>query len=92
MQLRKSLKNSAQLSDGAKDVMLSGVCAFELGCCALEQGVLLDQYGLQVWVTGTDNTLQFDVEDYVLIVAEYLHTVETSNFKPCLLHDICLFG
>ena len=33
-----------------KDVLLCGICAFELGCVALEQGVLMEDYGMAVWV------------------------------------------
>jgi hypothetical protein len=47
--IRKAVRNSNRLSECVKDVLLSGICAFELGCVALEQGVLMEDYGLAVW-------------------------------------------
>ena len=49
-QVRKAIKNSSRLSESVKDVLLCGICAFELGCVALEQGVLMEDYGLAIWV------------------------------------------
>eukprot|EP00090_Calanus_glacialis_P005441 TRINITY_DN1420_c0_g1_i2.p1 TRINITY_DN1420_c0_g1~~TRINITY_DN1420_c0_g1_i2.p1 ORF type:complete len:264 (-),score=31.60 TRINITY_DN1420_c0_g1_i2:96-887(-) len=47
--VRKAIKNSSRLSESVKDVLLCGICAFELGCVALEQGVLMEDYGLAIW-------------------------------------------
>jgi len=47
--VRKAIRNSNRLNENVKEVLLSGVCAFELGCVALEQGVLMEDYGLAVW-------------------------------------------
>merc|ERR1719369_1977444 len=47
--VRRCIKNSSRLSDSMKDVLLCGVCAFELGCVALEQGVLLEHFGFIIW-------------------------------------------
>jgi len=47
--VRKAIRNSNRLNETVKEVLLSGVCAFELGCVALEQGVLMEDYGLAVW-------------------------------------------
>lgn len=49
---RKALKNSTKVSESVKDVLLCGICAFELGCVALEQGVLMEQYGLAIWAVS----------------------------------------
>lgn len=40
--LRRLLKNSHQLSEGLKDVLIWGLCSLELGCVAQEQGVLME--------------------------------------------------
>ena len=48
--MRNTVKKSKKLSEFTKDVLVCGLCAFELGCVALEQGVLMEQYGLAVWV------------------------------------------
>jgi len=50
--VRKTLKKSTRLSEAAKDVLVCGICAFELGCVALEQGVLMEQYGLAIWAVS----------------------------------------
>jgi len=47
--LRKAVRNSSKINDSLKEVLLSGICAFELGCVALEQGVLMEQAGFSVW-------------------------------------------
>jgi len=47
--VRKAIRNSTRLSESVKDVLLCGICAFELGCVALEQGVLMEDYGMAVW-------------------------------------------
>ena len=44
-----------------KDVLLCGICAFELGCVALEQGVLMEDYGMAVWVRISKFWESFDL-------------------------------
>ena len=46
---RRAIKNSSLVSDGVKDLLLCGLCALELGCVSLEQGVLMETAGFQVW-------------------------------------------
>jgi len=50
--VRKAIHRSSRLPDQTKPVLLSGICAFELGCVCLEQGVLLDHYGTIVWAVS----------------------------------------
>jgi len=50
--VRKAVKNSSRLGDSAKGVLISGICAFELGCVCLEQGVLLQHYGILTWAVS----------------------------------------
>jgi len=50
--VRNTVKKSKKLSEFTKDVLVCGLCAFELGCVALEQGVLMEQYGLAVWAVS----------------------------------------
>ena len=50
LKVRNTVKKSKKLSEFTKDVLVCGLCAFELGCVALEQGVLMEQHGLAVWV------------------------------------------
>lgn len=47
--IRRAFRRSNKIPDGVKSVLLSGICSFELGCVGLEQGVLLDHYGMAVW-------------------------------------------
>ena len=46
---RKAVKNSSAVSEPVKDLVLSSLCALELGCVSLEQGVLLESQGFLVW-------------------------------------------
>ena len=46
---RKAVKNSSVVSEPVKDIVLSSLCALELGCVSLEQGVLLESEGFAVW-------------------------------------------
>jgi len=46
---RKAVKNSSVVSEPVKDLLLSCLCALELGCVSLEQGVLLESQGFLVW-------------------------------------------
>ena len=46
---RKAVKNSSLVSESVKDLVLSSLCALELGCVSLEQGVLLETQGFLVW-------------------------------------------
>jgi len=50
--VRNTVKKSKKLSEFTKDVLVCGLCAFELGCVALEQGVLMEQHGLAVWAVS----------------------------------------
>jgi len=50
--VRKALKNSTKVSESTKDVLLCGICAFEMGCVALEQGVLMEDYGMAIWAVS----------------------------------------
>jgi len=50
--LRKSIHKTSLLSEPVKSILLAGVCAFELGCVCLEQGVLLDHYGYFFWAVS----------------------------------------
>jgi len=50
--VRRAVRNSTKLGDSLKDVLLCGICAFELGCVCLEQGVLMEQYGMFIWAVS----------------------------------------
>lgn len=47
--IRKTIRSSTSISDTTKEVLQAGVCAFELGCVCLEQGVLMERGGMGVW-------------------------------------------
>lgn len=46
---RKAIKNCSVVSEALKDLLLCSLCALELGCVSLEQGVLMETQGLLVW-------------------------------------------
>jgi len=50
--IRQSLRSSSSLSDSTKDFLIAGLGAFELGCTALEQGVLMERAGLAIWAVS----------------------------------------
>jgi len=50
--LRKSIHKTSLLSEPVKSILLAGICAFELGCVCLEQGVLLEHYGYFLWAVS----------------------------------------
>ena len=39
---RQRLKTSSKFSEDTKDMLTWGLCSLELGCVALEQGVLME--------------------------------------------------
>jgi len=50
--VRRAIRRTPLLPDNLKAIVLSGICAFELGCVSLEQGVLLEHYGYFVWAVS----------------------------------------
>jgi len=49
--VRKALR-STDLSDTYKDFLLAGLSSYELGCMALEQGVLMERAGFGIWAVS----------------------------------------
>jgi len=47
--IRRAVTRSSWLSEDVKVYLHAGLCAFELGCVCLEQGVLMQTAGLGVW-------------------------------------------
>jgi len=47
--IRKAVKSTSWLSESTKIYIHAGLCAFELGCVCLEQGVLMETAGMGVW-------------------------------------------
>jgi len=47
--IRKAVTRSSWLGENIKVYIHAGLCAFELGCVCLEQGVLMQTAGLGVW-------------------------------------------
>jgi len=50
--VRQAVRSATSIGDSSKDFFLAGLAAFELGCCALEQGVLMERAGFAVWATS----------------------------------------
>lgn len=49
--VRKALRSTG-LSDTHKDFLLAGLSSYELGCLALEQGVLMERAGFAIWAAS----------------------------------------
>jgi len=47
--IRKAVRSTSLFSESTKTYILAGLCAFELGCVCLEQGVLMETAGMGVW-------------------------------------------
>merc|ERR1712180_491212 len=47
--IRKAVSRSSWLGENIKVYIHAGLCAFELGCVCLEQGVLMQTAGMGVW-------------------------------------------
>ena len=53
---------------------MAGLSSYELGCLALEQGVLMERAGFAIWVSGTH------ILDHVVFVLESLLTLAKTIY------------
>jgi len=82
--LRRLLKNSHQLSEGLKDVLIWGLCSLELGCVAQEQGVLMEEAGLLVWAVSLVAVVTWQISAWEGLSPNALGNIVTMS-RPGLL-------
>jgi len=89
--VRRGIHRTPLLADNIKSIVLSGVCAFELGCVSLEQGVILEHYGYFFWAVSLVLVVAWQVVGWEGVSPNALPHILERNYVGALRTLAMLF-